>query len=537
LSVLTLGAEDGGTFNPGTSVVHFDMDIHRYSAKITQLTGSLWWLLQNTMFDPVLPLWAEDHRREYLDGAKPVRRTIAGNASRLTDDRRDKIEHHDSVDVWVDHPAGRTSVKVNYWVIKDRDDGSKSGLDAYVDPHRPIAFTLFGQLHGTDDKREIAERLHLPNLAASLVVQIELDALSAAGKRDLLSTTRDRLKQGPFYDALRARIWEALADDEDLARIDQERKERMLARHSDKDRDKIRERFARLLERFNAGKDATASGKGGDERGRKPKSPGSRQPLEPLPTKKEPSFIRIANTQKPMLVRLNRSALVRLESDAPDGYLESHAHATLVLNCDPEGLISTESRSDFRGGRARISVRPGKLAKTGDRGQLTVFLITSQKQTFTSKIAVRIEDEEDASTSGGEGRAKVQVPETIAVSRSGDPPTWKDISRTSQQNWTESTVAEVRAGEKDTQIYVNMDGQHIGKLLRAAGYQQTGLKRMKNNYLLYVGFYAYAQHVAAKRASFESKELDEYKQGELDRVAQTVVHAISAAGRLEGDED
>jgi hypothetical protein len=47
-------------FEHGTSVVHFHMDIPQYSARLTQLTGSLWWLLQNTMFDPVLPFWAEE---------------------------------------------------------------------------------------------------------------------------------------------------------------------------------------------------------------------------------------------------------------------------------------------------------------------------------------------------------------------------------------------------------------------------------------------------------------------------------------------
>lgn len=44
-------------FEPGTSVVHFNLGIERYAARLTQLTGSLWWLLQNALFDPVLPIW------------------------------------------------------------------------------------------------------------------------------------------------------------------------------------------------------------------------------------------------------------------------------------------------------------------------------------------------------------------------------------------------------------------------------------------------------------------------------------------------
>ncbi len=89
-------------FEPGTSVIHFDLAIDQYAARMTQLTGSLWWLLQNALFDPILPIWAEDARPSVLGkGAKTKsreRRTIAGNYTRLSDDKRDRIEHSDSVD-------------------------------------------------------------------------------------------------------------------------------------------------------------------------------------------------------------------------------------------------------------------------------------------------------------------------------------------------------------------------------------------------------------------------------------------------------
>jgi hypothetical protein len=70
-------------FAPGTSVIHFNLGIDRYSARMTQLTGSLWWLLQNALFDPVLPIWAEDARSGMLGGRERERRTIAGNYTRL----------------------------------------------------------------------------------------------------------------------------------------------------------------------------------------------------------------------------------------------------------------------------------------------------------------------------------------------------------------------------------------------------------------------------------------------------------------------
>ena len=173
-------------FEPGTCVVHFNLGIDRYSARMTQLTGSLWWLLQNALFDPVLPIWAEDVRASILGGKEKERRTIAGNCTRLTDDRRDRIEHSDSVDVHLEHDAGSTVVKVNYWVVRSKEEGGSSQpIDAYVDPYQPIAYTYFGHTHGTDERRFTAERLQLPYLAKFLIIQVELDHLLPAARREL----------------------------------------------------------------------------------------------------------------------------------------------------------------------------------------------------------------------------------------------------------------------------------------------------------------------------------------------------------------
>ena len=89
--VAFVGPRDLKEAKPGTTVVHFDMHLDRYSAVLTAPTGSLWWILQNALFDPVLPFWAEDHR---TDAKKPTRRTIVGNFSRLQDDKKDRLPIH-----------------------------------------------------------------------------------------------------------------------------------------------------------------------------------------------------------------------------------------------------------------------------------------------------------------------------------------------------------------------------------------------------------------------------------------------------------
>jgi hypothetical protein len=514
----------------GTRVLHFDLDIPQYSARLTQLTGSMWWLLQNALFDPVLPFWAEERRPSMLEKGKELdRRTIAGNFTRLSDDKKDKVEHQGNVDVLMHHPTGETHVRVNYWVVKQPEEsGSSQPIESYVDPFRPIAYTFYGQTHGSDDRRFIADRLALPYLAKFLIIQVELDHLTPQARRELMSSTRDRLKQCSFFDQMRESICSALSEDEDLIRLNEQRREKILARHSESEAQKMRERFARLMERFKAGIDVKAKGKGGTQTGRREKPSGPRIPLKPLPTKDEPTFIKIANTQKPVVVRLDRHALLRLESDAPDGYLSSHVHAKLTLACQPEGLLTLESRSDFLGGRSRMLIRPTEKAKSGDTGSATVFLFTPSEKTFSSIVTFKLDKPEEQQTSGTSGKAKIQVPDPIPVHKDE----WADF------DWDETDVSEVKEDEKGTKIFVNMDNRHLIKLLQGGGYQETGVKRMQNAFLLYVAFYSWARHAAlvGEEIGLEGKEFEEYQASELDRVAQTVVHSISAAGRLEEED-
>jgi hypothetical protein len=490
---------------------------------MTQLTGSLWWLLQNALFDPVLPFWVEERRTSMLEAKQSAdRRSIAGNFTRLMDEKVQNVEYHNTVDVNVLLRGATTTARVNYWVVRGQPDRrAEDAIAVYVDPYKPITFTFNGQTHGTEERRFTAERLGLPYLAKYLIIQVELDHLNPQARRELLSTTRDRLKQLSFYGEMRETICAALAEDETLQRLDEQRKEMLLSKHSEAEQQKMRERFARLMERFKAGADTAARGKGSEAAGRKTSQPGSRQDLEPLPTKADPTFIRISNTQKPIPVQLDRHALLRLESDAPDAYLSKHVHAKLTLGCDPEGLITMESRSDFQGGRARMTLRPTDMAKEGQTGTLTVFLFTPDEKQHSTKITFKSEKPKEQATAGNQNRAHVQAPTPIGV--------YKD--EWAQHSWDESNVAEVDDDGKDTKIFVNMDNRHLQRLLHTGGYQEIGITRMKNNFLLYVAFYAWAKHMteAGSDAPLDGKAYEEYVRRELDRLAQTVTYSISSA--------
>ena len=108
-------------------------------------------------------------------------------------------------------PIGANNIATaHYWVLTAPD------ALLHPDPRHPIVMTNFGQTHGVEDRRLIVDALRLPFLKNDLVVQIELDGLSPSVKRELFSTTRDRLKRGSRYNALIEAIVEALGDDQQL---------------------------------------------------------------------------------------------------------------------------------------------------------------------------------------------------------------------------------------------------------------------------------------------------------------------------------
>jgi hypothetical protein len=51
-------------------------------------------------------------------------------------------------------------------------------------------------------------------------------------------------------------------------------------------------------------------------------------------------------------------------------------------------------------------------------------------------------------------------------------------------------VAKVHPGA-EPKIFVNVDNVHLDALLKGGGYQETGLSRMKDNFVLYVAFFAW----------------------------------------------
>jgi len=507
-------------FERGTLVRHFDYDFDSYRGDARESERSLLALVQTALFDPVMPFTIVEGRARFLrDATVSAAIVYAGRFARLQS-AGGAIEYAQSVAIPLEPRGADNVAAAHYWVLAEPNPL------LHPDPRHPIVMTNFGQTHGTEERRVIVDLLRLPFLKNELVVQIELDGLSVGVRRDLLSTTRDRLKRGARYAGLIDAIVEALGDDPQLQAANTRRRLLLLDRQQKTDYSKLRRRFAELIEKFAPGDEAAAKrapGPNGSVVAGGDATDGTADsPPEPLPTLAHPTFLRIARRSDPLQFKRGRRSIVTVESDAPDGYLAVHEQARLVLVDPTLSSLTLVRTSDFRGGRARLTVRTTLPA--GGAGVLGVRLTDAVDQVFTDDAAYAVVEPPPPEPAADDGKSKLRVPEIYEVHAAD----W------SRFGFSDASVGRADESIDDYSIFVNMDNRHLRRLLMTIDYQAAGIARMKSSYLVQIAFYLFLQHEGRPtNPSIDDIALEEYQQRELDRVAQTVITSIAAVERID----
>lgn len=508
-------------FERGTLVRHFDYDFDEYRNAAHLGDRSLFALMQSALFDPVLPITIVETRARFLtDATKAQEFVYSGRFARLVQAPKTEVEYAQSIAIPLEPRGADNIAGANYWLL------TEPSTRLHSDPRHPIVMTNFGQTHGIEERRVIVDLLKLPFLKNELVVQIELDGLHASVRRDLLSTTRDRLKRGARYTSLIEAIVEALSDDPQLEAANTRRRMRLLDRQQKSDQTKLRRRFAELIEKFHPG-DEPGAKRGetpidGTVAGNRSLNRGITTGIEPLPTLAQPTFLRIVRDETPLELKHGRRSMIGIESDAPDGYLAVHQNARLVLVDPTIHSVTFIQASDFRGGRARLSVRTN--LPIGGTGSLGVRLTDAGGSVLTDEAPYVVVAPPKPVAASDPGKRKLRVPEIYEVHAAEWP----------KFEFRESSVARAEESVDDYSIFVNMDNHHLRRLLTTTDYQAAGIARMNSSYLVQVAFYTFLLHEGRRRNPvIDDVALEAYQQRELDRVAQTVITSIAAIERID----
>lgn len=452
-------------FEPGTLVRHIMMDLGRYKGKITTPSNSLWYLAHNFLFDPIIPFTISDRRSDSNDN-----RTVTGNNRLLT--YTDNLEYFQEVPLTF--KDGK--VIIYYWVLNTKGENPKERIKHYTQPSNPIIITFNGQKQGVIGNGLIKNDLKLPFLDRYIIVQIEADNMDNDSKRQLFSSTRESLRDTSILEELRKLTIDTLSEDDELKRLDRERKQKYFTQEDTQVLDSLRKRLARRINSF-----LKSSGSGTSVTATKTSETVNTDKLPEIPVEDPPTFFEVI-TKSPKEVYRNKTFSIKFKTDAHPNYF---AHAeTFVAFIEPQsfGMFTGTARVVDGYGLAYFKVN--EETELDETGQITLELRPPRQKSFSSSLDVITVENPENSDPEGDGKNKTP---NINVEFVYQSDAWyKD------NDWNENSVAEVLDAQDGVFIYVSAENKHLSKLVaRAQRQNESAVDNIKNKYLEHISFYAF----------------------------------------------
>jgi len=500
-------SEPGVEYPPGTLVRHIAMDIGKYSSVMTTPANSLWYLAHHYLFDPVLPFTIEEQRDNSVKGEI---RQVAGNHRLLN--LGSFIEYQRQA--ILSFRSG--SATLTWWVIAADDNGShdRDRIKQYTLPSKPIVITYNGQKQGDLPNTVIKNDLRLPYLDRYLIVHVSCDLLDNESRRQLFPTTRESLRDTSVLDELRALVTETLAGDDELRRLDHERKQRYIRRVDSQSVDIIRRRLANRVQTLLQG-----GGPGGSPRVLPPSGGQSRESRPPIPIQEPPTFLDITSPS-PRRVYAGRRFTINFRTDSdPNHFFRTGAFVPVIT---PSSFGQYSGITNVRTGYGTAHFVADENLPVGETATVTLELRPPTARTLTA--TANLEVIELPSDTGHEGGSSA-VPNINPQWVTRDDAFWQD------QNWDETAVAQVVRTEESTEVFVSAENRYFTHLLsKAQRRDTTSVNTVKDFYLEHISFHAILLDLAEERqlkANSSPSDVDpsvreSHRSSELQRACETV---------------
>ena len=484
-------------FLPGTFVIHLN-----YHTAVTPGYINYYSLFDQILFDPPIPY------NLYYEGEG--RRTMAGARRRL--EEGEGTQKHDEYAYKFPNNPEYGELVIRWFLLK----GNKKTSDYLYEDNFPILITYNGQVQGKIRKSIIKEDCKLGYLSNALVVQAECDKVTPQGRKFLFTTTRDKITESGEK-LIQEAIITILSEEDDLIEENERRESMMISKRLDKSTNEMRKKLAEMLKRLDPGKFGmmiigTKSGIG--KRESRPRR--TKQELKPLPTKLEPSFLKIVNKQDPIKMFAGGTTRLNLESDAPDGLIGQSW--IIELNSSLSEKVKTHSIRNFYGGRSKYLIKLDEKAKIGNTFEINLDLKHVSGKNIKSNIR-RVIVIEKPSKHGGKEEL---------INAPNIQPVYEGDEFYKENSWNEDNISEVVRGAEIT-VYVNMANKWLKSTLSSTNYTEPKKESLKNQYLLHVAFHAFLQDENFKDSTLGDEEKDKIKASEMDRVARTLIVAMTSA--------
>jgi hypothetical protein len=423
-------------FRKGTLVRHFGYKLDGLTGTFAPSPGNLYHYLHAMMFDPLLPFriidLREQHRSEIVTGSRNRLMKLANKESGDAEDTGSEVRHYREMEYVMPLGEHDSPIGVEYWVVlnyrkgrgpkKDRPVLRSQSNELYVQPTHPLLGTLNGQNHG-EQTGQLLRELGLTMVSRHMVVHFDASQCPSRIRRQLFSTSREGLKDGPVLTHLLQVLKKMLEEDSDLYALERKLTEEVAQREAQTTSDEVKREVTKLL--VEAGFQMTKEGPGFVEGAGEPQPirqnrPGKHVKREPLPTLPFPQVTKwdIVSPATNLQIHSGDVETILVETDA-DG--EFDRRGLVSFRAEPP-VLEVAAKSPLRGGRVRWRVRTAEGSKPGARG--TVFC-TITRPDGTQLVATRAYEvltplEEKAD------KIKTQVPpfEIIPINPDDQPEQW-----------------------------------------------------------------------------------------------------------------
>lgn len=511
---------DEEKFKAGTLVRHIGMDIGKYKAKITGPTSSLWYLAHHYMFDTVFPFTITGERASDLTKGKKENRSVLGNNRRLTlggGDEKELTQY--KRDATLTFRDGK--VTLYYWVLTIEGDKPWDRIKNYTQASQPIIITFNGQKQGHLLNSIIKSELKLPFLEKYLVVQIECDQLDNESKRQLFSSTRENTRDTSIKKELEKLVVDTLDADDELKRLDKERRDRYLQKDETEAMDKLKKRLASRINHYLKATGGGGAGVKATETGETVKT--KKQPQ--IPVNDPPTFLEIT-TPNEKEVFIGKTFSVKFKTDAHPNLFSNPDWFFAVI--EPHSFGSFTGSARVVDGYGIAYFKTGEAVEEGAEATITLELRPPRQKTISDTVTIIAAQLPDGADDKNAGKNNAPNIEIIAVNE--NHPYYKD------HGWNSKTVAEVADDKDAVYIYINDSNMHLTKLLeRAQQYSTLAVDSIKNRYREHVGFCAFMidnNKVEDKLEledgkTFSPEMVEQIKKADLENGCETVCGMIT----------
>lgn len=376
----------------GTLCSHFAYDLTKFPSPLGP--NSVYGLLQQVLFDPVLPIWFENKVHNYNRVIKGSRNALNG-AIDEGDEDSSKLSHHMPMFYVSLGDFGRAGIE--YWVLDRGDKKNKRPSASYVDPNKPIILTLNGQNQAEMGIRLVRKDADLPYLAQRLICHVDCNSLSAPALRGLFSSNREEARTGNIHAMLEREVIAALKSDDELSRLNAEARDKKYDEEDEEASKTMRKEVAKLLrlQGFEVSTDAGVTRGPGQEGDRPPgrRGRGRKQPT-PIELHEPPTYVKILwSEEEPIAMHPGQRRYIRIETDANSKYHDPKDPAKSGVNIALIGDgLKQAGTTALSGGRMRVLVTCDEGAKIRTDGTVTVELRVPGRQTLSDSRNLKISE-------------------------------------------------------------------------------------------------------------------------------------------------